>query len=81
MQIVQELFVLELKILLSALVVWALTHHLQLAVDRMEWEAADHLWYQLCNALRLMAIAVSAISFVVWVWRHLPTVFHALCSM
>jgi hypothetical protein len=73
--------VLELKILLTALVVWGLTHHLQIAVDRMGRELTDRLWYQLCNALRLVAIAVSAIAFLAWIWRHMPTVFRSLCAM
>jgi hypothetical protein len=73
--------VLELKILLTALVVWGLTHHIQLAVDRMNRQASDRLWYQVCNALRLLSIAVSAIAFLVWVWRHMPTIFRSLCSM
>jgi hypothetical protein len=81
MQIGEEWLVLELKILLTGLVVWGITHNLQLAVDRMNRDASDRLWYQVCNALRLLAIAVVAISFLVWVWRHMPTVFRALCSV
>jgi hypothetical protein len=73
--------VLELQILATALVVWGLTHSLQLALDRMNHDAGDQLWYQLCNALRLLAIGVSAVSFLVWVWRHMPTVLRALCSI
>ena len=71
----------EVKILAAALVVWGLTHRIQLAWDRMNRDAPSLLPYQLCNAARLLAIGVSAISFLVWVWLHMPTVFRSLCAM
>ena len=72
---------IELKILLAALVVWGLTHFIQLVIDRLGLHYADRLWYQLCNALRLLAIAVSCISFLVWVWLHMAPVIRSLCSL
>lgn len=70
---------LELEILLTALVIWGLTHHLQVALDRVWAKPQERLSYQLCNALRLLSIAVSAGSFLVWVWRHMPTMLRSLC--
>ena len=72
---------LEVKILVTALVAWGLTHHLQLAWGRMNKDADRLVWFQLCNAVRLLAIAVSAVSFLVWVWLHMPTLFRSLCEM
>jgi hypothetical protein len=78
---VEVAFVLELQILLTALVVWGITHHVQLWMARIHREPTDLRAYRICNIIRLLAIVVTAGSFLVWVWRHLPTVVRSLCSL
>jgi hypothetical protein len=78
---VEVAFVLELQILLTALVVWGITHHIQVWMARIHREPTELWFFRTCNVIRLLAIAVAAVAFLVWVWRHLPTVVRSLCSL
>jgi hypothetical protein len=78
---VEVTFVLELQILLTALVLWAATHHIQLWMSRIHREPTELLAYRIFNVIRLLSIVVAAVAFLVWTWRHLPTVVRSLCSL
>jgi hypothetical protein len=78
---VEVAFVLELQILLTALVIWAITHHIQVWMARIHREPSELTAFRVCNVIRLLAIAVSALAFLAWTWRHLPTVVRSLCSL
>ena len=78
---VEVAFVLELQILLTAAVVWAITHHIQVWIARIHREPSELRAFRICNVIRLLAIIVTVGAFLVWVWRHLPTVVRSLCSL
>lgn len=70
----------ELQVLLSALIVWRITHHALIWVARQERTATHSPGYRRCDFVRIGAIVVFAVSAVVLVGRQLPPILRALCS-
>jgi hypothetical protein len=74
-------FVVELQILMTALVVWGITHALQFApLVRNNLSIHNEWGYKLCHTIRIVAIGVSVLSFLVWVWWHMVEGISIVCA-
>jgi hypothetical protein len=76
----QGLGLLNLEVLTAALAVWGITHYFQFVAWRLGHSAAIGV-HPACHRTRLVAIAVSFLSFVAWVWVYMPSAFRRLCSI
>jgi len=69
---------LNLEILAAALTVWGIAHYFQFVAWRLGHSTAIGA-HPICHRTRLVAITVSFLSFLAWVWIYMPSAFRRLC--
>jgi uncharacterized BrkB/YihY/UPF0761 family membrane protein len=71
---------IELQVGLTAAVIWGFAHALQYSALRYNRSIEEDWGYQACNGIRIAAIVATFTCFLIWAWRHIPSLFDAVCS-
>ncbi|HEY4170276.1 MAG TPA: hypothetical protein VGM96_26015 [Reyranella sp.] len=72
---------IELQVGLTAAVIWGFAHALQYSALRYNRLIAEDRGYQTCNGIRIAAMVITSTCLLTWVWRHIPPLLDAACSM
>lgn len=71
---------IEVQIGLTAAIVWGFAHALQQSALSYNPLVVKDGGYQVCNAVRILAMVTTAGCFLIWMWTHIPAILGAVCG-